>query len=107
MMTAIIAQLGPEDLFTAEKLTLVGVLVAVIWAIMTRRLVPGPFYEDLKRENEELRRALDRWRDTGRAIAGTAQELARRERPPRAPEPRPAGPLPLPPDPDTPEPGGE
>ena len=72
----LLGQSGGDNLFTAEKLTLVGVLVAVIWAIMTRRLVPGQFYEDLKRENDELRRALDKWRETGREVAGAAEELA-------------------------------
>lgn len=96
MLIPIIAELGPEDLFTAQKLTLVGVLLGVIWAIITRRLVPGQFYEDLKRENEELRSALDRWRDTGRAIAGTAHELVCQDRPepPRQTPPQ----LPAPPD---------
>jgi hypothetical protein len=75
-MMILLQQPGPEDFFSAEKLTLVGTLVAVIWAIMTQRLVPGPFYEDLKRENERLRQALAQWRETGRTIAGTAQELA-------------------------------
>jgi hypothetical protein len=90
MMIAIVAELGPENLFAAEKLTLVGVLLAVIWAIMTRRLVPGQFYEDLKRENEQLRRALEQWRDTGNTIAGTAEELAKGPRATRR-EPRPDG----------------
>jgi hypothetical protein len=80
MPVHLVGQIGPENLFTAEKLTLVGVLVTVIWAIMTRRLVPGQFYEDLKRENDELRRALDKWRDTGRDVAGVAEELARTTR---------------------------
>lgn len=77
MIVLSLGQVGSENLFTAEKLTLVGVLVAVIWAIMTRRLVPGQFYEDLKKENDELRSALEQWRNTGQEVTGTAEELSR------------------------------
>lgn len=80
-MLIIALQLDPENLFTADKLTLVGTLVAIIWAIMTQRLVPGQFYEDLKRENDQLRHALEQWRETGRVIAGTAQALASQQSP--------------------------
>lgn len=80
-MFIVALQLDPESLLTPEKLTVVGTLAGVIWAIMTQRLVPGQFYEDLKRENEQLRHSLEQWRETGSVIAGTAQELASQQQP--------------------------
>jgi hypothetical protein len=80
-MLIVALQLDPDSLVTPEKLTVVGTLAGIIWAIMTQRLVPGQFYEDLKRENEQLRHALEQWRETGRVIAGTAHELASQQPP--------------------------
>jgi hypothetical protein len=72
-----IADFGPENLFSYEKLTLIGALLAVIWAIMTRRLVPGSFYEESQTEVKRLQAANDELRGISHSAAHAAEQLAK------------------------------
>lgn len=65
----------PVSLFAWEKITLVGFLLGLVWMIVTRRLVPGSFYEELKRENEKLRAEVEALKIAG-IQATTMAEVA-------------------------------
>lgn len=64
-----------------EKLSLVGVLVLAIVAFMRRWVVPGVFYEDLKKENARLVEENHQLRTLGQAATGVAETIAKKSAP--------------------------
>lgn len=60
----------------ASRLTVVPTLLLVIWALVTKRLVAGWAYSELKAERDELRKALDATLPVGKKAAEVAGQSA-------------------------------
>lgn len=83
--SVVAAEVTPESLLSLEKLGLMGVLALAIVGFIRRWVVPGVYYDDLKKDNDALRLENDRLRgelrDTralvGRAV-GTAETVAQK-----------------------------
>lgn len=71
----LLADGGLENVLSFEKLSIVGVLMLVLWAIITKRLVPGWLYEDQKQEAARLRKELDDERALKREVVSAAVPL--------------------------------
>lgn len=65
------------EVFTFQNLTLSGVLCGVIYLILSGRLVPGSYYDDLKLELEHTRASLEEYRRLSHTATGALDELAR------------------------------
>ena len=73
---AILSQFDPNSI-SWEKISLVGTLGTFVALLLTGKIVPGWAYNDLKIDNERLRRALDWQQRLNDQATGTSEEAVK------------------------------
>lgn len=58
-----------------DKLTLVGALVILIYLMLTGKIVPGRYYDELKRENERLAAEVKTLETLGKQAAKATETM--------------------------------